>query len=93
MVCIRSQRSRTVVISATVAARGTIMRTVLTITARHRIVQLENKAHLSARIHVQILPFGLNQAEVVKFVEENFMVRHVLQIISYNMRGIGAKLG
>ena len=68
------------------AVRDIILRTVLTITSRHRIVQLANKVHLRVRIHVHISPFGRNQTEVVKFAEEKFMVRHVLQIISFNRR-------
>ena len=64
----------------------------LTITARHRIFQLVNKAHLSARIHVQILPFGLNQTEGVKFAEENLMVRHVLQTVDKELKKIKEEL-
>ena len=42
-----------------------------------------NKVRLRAMMDVQILPYGQNQTEFVKNADVNFMVRRVLQTISY----------
>ena len=37
-------------------------------------------------MNVQILPYGRNQTAAVKYADVNFMVRRVLQTMSYNLR-------